>query len=543
MGVSAKSKLLTKVYLLILFTVISNSIYSENKTDNLFSELNQVIHEKAKYESDKKEQIKQLITSISEIGKMSDAQQFSILKSLHQAYFTFDYDSAMVYVIKMLDKAIELHDQNLINYAKIKLSSTLLASGIFNEAKETLSTISINNLNDSIKPEYYYIYSRLYFDMADYYQKPFFTDKYNKLGLLHLDSAIAIANHNSAEFYSLSGLKYLRIKDFTQAIENYEYLFQNFNLSGRQLAIDASTYGYVLERSHKYDLSIKWLSKAAIEDIKLANKEIVALINLADVLFQQGNVAKSSEYLDVALDDAESYGALQRKFQISKLQPIIEASKLQKTENQKTMFKRYALLVTFLSIIIITILFILFKQLKKVRAAKDEIKKSNDTLHVTNKKLREVNLIKEEYLGNFFKTNSDLIDKLEEYRQSIENKLTTRKLDELKLLISKKTIEQEREELYHNFDTVFLKIFPDFIQKYNELFEDADKVNFKSNDLLNTDLRIFALIRLGINDTEKIAHILDYSVNTINTYKTRIKNKSIVHNDEFEKEILKIQSI
>jgi hypothetical protein len=543
MGISVKSKLFKNLFLLLFFIVISGKVYSEDETDKLFSELNLTISEKAKYEEDKKVQIKQLTNNLSNIESLGAANQFSAFEKLHQAYFTFDYDSAMVYVIKMLDKANELQDQRLITHAKIKLSSTLLASGIFNEAQETLSTIFVNNLNDSIKRDYYYIYSRLYFDMADYYQKPFYTDKYNTLGLQYLDTAISIADHNSAEFYSLSGLKYVRIKDFTQAIANYEYLFKNFDISGRQLAIDASTYGYALERSHQYDLSIKWLSKAAIEDIKLANKEIVALINLADVLFQEGNVAKSSEYLDVALDDAESYGALQRKFQISQLQPIIEASKLQKIENQKTLFKRYGYVVTFLSMIIITILFILFKQLKKVRAAKDEIKKSNDALQVINRKLREVNLIKEEYIGYFFKTNSDLIDKLEEYRQSIENKIITRKLDELRTLISKKTIEQEREELYRIFDSVFLKIFPDFIQKYNDLFEEGDKVTFKSNDLLNTDLRIFALIRLGIYDTEKIAHILDYSVHTINTYKTKIKNKSIVQNDEFEKEILKIQSI
>jgi TPR repeat protein len=543
MGVSVKSKLFKYLFLLLFFITISDAIYSENETDRLFSELNYVISQKAKFEADKKEQIKLLTIYLSNIENMNAAQQFSVFEKLHKAYFTFDYDSAMVYVIKMLDKANEIKNQSLITYAKIKLSSTLLASGIFNEAKETLSTISVNNLNDSIKLDFYYIYSRLYFDMADYYQKPFFTDKYNTVGLQYLDTAISIADHSAVEFYSLSGLKYVRIKDFTQAIENYEYLFKNFDLGGKQFAIDASTYGYALERSLKYDLSVKWLSKAAIQDIKLANKEIVALINLADVLFQEGNVVKSSEYLEVALDDAKSYGALQRKFQISQLQPIIEAAKLQNIENQKTLFKRYALLVTFLSIIIITILFILFKQLKKVRSAKDEIKKSNDALHVTNRKLREVNLIKEEYIGYFFKTNSDLIDKLEEYRQSIENKIVTRKLDELKSLISKKTIEQEREELFRIFDSVFLKIFPDFIQKYNDLFEEGDKVTFKSNDLLNTDLRIFALIRLGIYDTEKIAHILDYSVHTINTYKTKIKNKSIVQNDEFEKEILKIQSI
>ncbi|MBN2807702.1 MAG: hypothetical protein JXR22_13680, partial [Prolixibacteraceae bacterium] len=281
----------------------------------------------------------------------------------------------------------------------------------------------------------------------------------------------------------------------------------------------------------------------AIEDIRLANKENVALINLANRLFQQGKIEQASAYLDVALEDASTFGALQRKFQISQIQPIVEAARLKINEEQKDRIKRYAIVVTLLSLLIVVILGLLFLNLQKVKAVQKEIRKTNLSLQQVNQKLREVNLIKNEYIGHFFKTNSDLIDKLEDFRQRIENKVNSRKIDDLLHLISKQNIKEEREEMYRTFDTVFLTIFPDFVNKFNALFPADDRFEINSTGQLNTDLRIFALIRLGISDTEKIAHILNYSVHTINTYKTKIKNRSVVSNDDFEKEIMKIQSI
>jgi len=104
-------------------------------------------------------------------------------------------------------------------------------------------------------------------------------------------------------------------------------------------------------------------------------------------------------------------------------------------------------------------------------------------------------------------------------------------------------LKTERDELLKNFDQIFLKLFPNFIVEFNSLFKDEDQIKLKEGEILNSDLRIFALIRMGIHDTDKIARILEYSVNTINTYKTKIKNKSVVANEDFEHRIMEIKSI
>jgi len=104
-------------------------------------------------------------------------------------------------------------------------------------------------------------------------------------------------------------------------------------------------------------------------------------------------------------------------------------------------------------------------------------------------------------------------------------------------------LKKEKEELYRNFDRVFLKLFPDFVEEFNKLLKEEHRIVLKEDELLNTDLRIFALIRMGITDNEKIANILQYSVNTIYTYKTKIKNRSLVPNEKFEDYVMQINSV
>ena len=530
-------------FILVILIFCSNEGFSLEEPDSFFSNLDSIIVRKEFYEQKKDRQIEEYWRALDRLNPENLRQKFDTYQKLHDAYYTLNYDSAFSCVSKMSLIARTLNDSSLIIISRMELGRTLLAAGLFDAARDTLLTVKANVLKDTVLSEFYYMSARLYFDMADYYQKTFYVEKYQQSGMQYLDSAVASTSFGSRRFYSLMGLKYVRLGEFEQAVINYRYLFDHFSLKGRQYAIDASTFGFALDQVGKKEKSVEWLIKAAMEDIRLSNKENVALINLSNTLFRQGKIDQASKYLNVALQDAVGYGAMQRRFQISKIRPIIEAAKLRIIQRQKMHLKYYAYTVSSLSLLIILILVVLFKQLQKIKLARDEIRKSILELQQKNNQLREVNLIKEEYIGHFFKTNSDLIDKLDFYRQHIENKVLSGKYKELISLVDRSKIKDEREEMYRTFDTVFLNIFPDFIEKYNQLFTEKDSVELTQGSGMTTDLRIFALIRLGITNTEKIAHILNYSVHTINTYKTRIKNKSIVANEDFEREIIKIQSI
>jgi hypothetical protein len=200
--------------------------------------------------------------------------------------------------------------------------------------------------------------------------------------------------------------------------------------------------------------------------------------------------------------------------------------------------------------VVITLVIVILRQVRRLKAAQRTITEAhikeqaiNQRLVETNNKLSEANKIKEEYIGYFFNADSEFFAKIEKFKKSLEQKIAYRKWDDVITIVNNTNLKKEKEDLLQNFDKVFLKLFPDFIQRFNDLFREEDRIQLKDNEFLNTDLRIFALIRMGIHDNEKIARILEYSVNTINTYKTRIRNKSIVPNEEFEQRIMEIKTV
>ena len=157
--------------------------------------------------------------------------------------------------------------------------------------------------------------------------------------------------------------------------------------------------------------------------------------------------------------------------------------------------------------------------------------------------MQEANKIKEEYIGYFFSGNSEFYTRIEKFILAVEAKIADRKLDDIRFLVNNLNLKRGREEVLNDFDQIFLKLFPNFTAEFNALINEDGQFKLKEGELLNTDLRIFALIRMGIHDTQKIATILGYSVNTINTYKSKVKNKSIVPNEDFEERIMQIYSI
>lgn len=532
-----------RLFPILLISVVSFSLTAQNETDSLFRVLDRVIEQKSEFEENKKKEIGALYLQLNLIDSANQVERFLVTEKLHQAYFTFNYDSAVFFSGQLLEVANRVGDKGMINEARLRISETLLASGLFAVVKDSLENMSSAELSDSLRVKYHYLNARLYIDMGNYYQRSFFSEKFSHLILAHLDSALVFATPDSRIHYSLNGLRWIWKNNYEEARGVFSDLFHRFEVEGRQYAVDASTFAFVYGALGKPEKELEWLLKAAISDVTLANKEYVALRIIANRLFEQGEIKKASHYLNVAIADAKSYGAIQRELQISQIQPLVEAAKLDLIEKQNFRIQAFAMAVSILSVLVFVVLVLLLRQYRKIKKVKDKLHQSNRALSEINAQLREVNLIKEEYIAFFFKTNSDLIEKLDDYRQTIDNKLAMNKIQQVGSVITRADIKRERETLFRDFDTGFLNIFPDFIERFNALFKEEDRELPDNSKQLNPDMRIFALIRLGISETDKIAHILHYSVNTINTYKTRVKNKSIVSNEDFEKEILKIQSI
>jgi predicted negative regulator of RcsB-dependent stress response len=513
---------------------------SQHRTDSLLQELDQTIARRDAYLQEKNKRIAALTEEASHV---KGTRQFNLYLKIYDEYKSFIYDSAFRYAYKLQKAAYDLKEPQKISLAQIKIAFVLVSSGLFKEAIDTLEQINTRGLADSVRGDFFYLYARTCYDLADFNRDDFYSPKYAEQGNNLMDSAMALVDQKSARYLLLNGLKHVHLRDMPVAKAALEALIDEHTITDQDFAVATSTLSFIYLYSNEPVKSKEMLILAAISDIRASTKETLATLNLADMLYKEGDIEKAYAYVKIALDDANFYGARHRKVQVTAVYPIIESKHFSLVESKRKMLMVYSSVITLLTVMTIGFAVIVFKQYKKLGVAKKIISEAHDKLKETNHQLVDANKIKEEYIWYYFSTTADYITKLDSLKRTLELKLTMKKLEDLRFTVDSINIKKEREDLYHNFDKVFLKLFPDFVTTFNSFFKDEDKVVVKDDHLMNTELRIFALVRMGIHDNEKIAKILDYSVTTIYTYKTRLRNKSILPNEEFDKQIMSIRAI
>lgn len=523
-----------------LLLLLSGTSFCQGNNQHLLDELNGAIGNSARYD-----QVKQAnITAIKHsLDHRTALGSFEGYRKLYEEFKVYNYDSAYSYTQKMLDIASRTNNDSLLNYAKLTQSFVLLSSGMFKEAFDSLNTINPRRLENTGKSVYYTLLARCYYDLADYDNDRFHTPEYNVAGGRYLDSAIRLFPSGSFNFLYYNGLKHIRSAHIGEALQYFNLLMRDSALSLHELALTTSTLSDIYIQRGQTDKAIELLVKAAIADIKSSTKETTAIFNLSTLLFKRGELKTASFYIKKAMNDAVFYGARQRKVQLSAVFSLIEGERMTRVENENRKTLIYAAAMTLLFLVLTSLVIIILRQFRKLQHAKQTITKAHLHQQEINGRLIEANKIKEEYIGYFFNGNSEIYSKIERFKRNIERKVMDRKFEEIFVLVNNFNVKQDRDELLKNFDGIFLKLFPNFIEKYNALFNEEDQAVLKETNALNTDLRIFALIRLGIHDNEKIAQILGYSVHTINAYKTKIKNRSLVPNEDFEPQIMGIKSV
>lgn len=521
-------KAITGILAGIAFVFATHTAIAQSYTDSLLTALNDVLDHKEEFVKVKQERIEQLQKRLVAASGRSAEERFKIMLVLASEYKTFIYDSAFRSLTRLQRVGYETRNPLNIAYAKVQLGSVMLSSGMFKEALDTLSTVNALELPDSVKIDYYFALGRTYYDLGDFNRDTYYTPYYYKLGSDYLDSARQLCPESSYLSLYLSSLKNLKTENSHQAHYDLTTLLSKYPLTPHERAVTASTLSYYHISRKETNEAINLLAIAAIADIQSATKEAAALPVLCELLYQKGDIRNAYPFVLDAMNDAVFYGAKQRKAQVGSIMPLITAAKVNNVEEQRRIALVYAALITLLTILVVVFAVSTLRHLNKRKRAE--------------RSLQEANKIKEEYIAYYFNVNSDYVNKLEGLKKAVEMKLMTKKVDDIKYVINGINLKKEREELYHSFDVIFVKIFPDFVAIFNSLFKEEDRIILKEGQLLNTELRIFALIRMGISDTEKIAKILDYSINTIYNYKTRVKSKSLISNDLFEKKIMEIQA-
>lgn len=531
-----------KYFLIFWAFLISQSLTAqENKL--LSERLDKELSIQDKYVQKKHKRIQNLKEELqNQIVKGQPEEQFRSYLNLFKEYQSFKYDSAYYFLDRAKGTALALGNSNLLAKTKMKEGFILLSSGLFKEAIDTLNNIDISSLSREEKYEYNFTKARLYFDLADYNNDERFHSHYIRRGNYFINEALKYTETDSPEYWAADGLEKMKQQDWKGARRAFLYLINNFDLSPSNYAVAASSLSHVYLQLNSHTEAEKYLITASISDIQTATKENVALRNLANELYKKGDLETASNYVHQALNDATFYNARQRKMEISSILPIIESAQLLQVEQKNLSLKKTVAMLALLTIIVFVSLLIIFKQLKEKNAARKALSEYNLILEEMNRSLQESDAIKLDYITYFINATSQLFNKISHFQASTVQKIKTKQPEEVLNVVKKYSIKKERNDLFRQFDEVFVKLFPSFIDDFNMLFPPETKKAPKQNELLSKELRIFALYRLGIQDSQQIAEFMNLSVATIYSYKARVKANSI-NKESFEEDIMKIRTL
>ena len=524
-----------------------------SRADSLLLKLDQAIKERPIYMEQKELKLVELKRQLHR--QIPDEERFAILGTLLDEYRSFNTDSALHMAEEREQIAIRLGNREYIDNARMNKADVLGMTGMYKEVMDLMRNIHIDRLPVDIHPYYYHIYRTVYGLMADYavtaYEKKLYTELTDK----YRDSLLLVNKDNLLIHTLIQSDQYNVRNEYDKAIR----LLTDYLALQKDYEHDVAICAYTLSESYRLkgdkEKEKEYLIVSAMADMKTAVREYISLRKLAVLLYQEGDIERAYSYVKICMEAAAACNARLRKLEILEIFPIINDAYQQKTEKQQEQMKWALVSISLLSLFLLLAIFYVYKQMKKVAAARREVidankrlKELNDELHLSNAQLKEANhsiaensYLKEEYIGRYMDQCSVYLEKMDNYRRSLGKIAATGNVEELyKNIKSSKFIEGELKEFYTNFDNTFLQLFPTFVEDFNALLADDEQISLKAGERMNTELRIFALIRLGITDSVKIAQFLRYSVTTIYNYRTKVRNKAAGDRDLLEQEVMTI---
>jgi hypothetical protein len=537
-------------YVLFYFCNIAYS----NQIDSLLLVLDNEISQSEKYTTDREMRIESL-KKLYYTSRSQPEQSYLIISKLYEDYRGFNFDSALYFLDLKIDISKKLIQPEPFWESRLQLADILSATGMYKEAQDVLIQVNRKMLPPSLLSKYYnsqwLLNDQIWHSTRESNNVP----NYKKLTFAFKDSLLNVLDKHSFDYKKAREMQLYESGDVVGSREIIADILEGMQQGTAEYALFAYRMAMTYRSEKNREQEKKYLILSALSDIRYAIKDNASLTLLAMHLYEEKKINKAYDYIQFSLADAVFFNAPLRFVEMARILPVINEAYQLKSEKQKKLLQSYLFVISFLAVFLISSLIFIFMQMRKLSNARIELENANQQLNSLNENLSSMNRrlnelnqtlsesdhVKELYIGHFLSRCSSYIDKLESYQKMVNKFIAAKKINELfNNTKSSQLIEKELEEFYANFDTTFLTIYPDFVSQLNLLLNEDDRIVIKNGELLNTELRIFALIRLGITDSSKIASLLRYSVNTIYNYRVKIKNKASVPRDDFEERVMKI---
>jgi DNA-binding CsgD family transcriptional regulator/septal ring factor EnvC (AmiA/AmiB activator) len=489
------------------------------------------------------------------------AKRYEVNFELFKAYKPFINDSAISYLNRCIQLAKQLKEPSKEVLCKSLLALRCSNTGMYNESLYILKDVNPAGTDNRAKGTYYFALAHVYGEITYYTHIQEVKEQYGHKASQYQQLMYQVMPHDDNDYMQSRELDALNAHQYKTSMQINDKWLKLVKKGSYPYAL-VTLYRY-LEYKAQNDTAnmMRWLVESVITDVRNGVMDQGSMWEMANQLLVQGDVDRAYKYISFTSDCASKFGSRQRLSQISPLLASI-ADKYKAERETYYQHLRFAIsVISIMALLLLIFLFYVNRQRTNLSEARDNLAKSYSRLSVLNKKmssvndqlqdsnaalsglnqqLKDANRVKEEYVGRFMRLCSVYIDKLDQLRKIVNKRVKNRQYAELYDMTRPQEFkEAELTELYAYFDSAFLHLFPNFLEEFNALLKPEEKIEMPENGQLNTSIRIFALIRLGIDDSSKIAEFLHYSVNTIYNYRARMKNGAL-NRDEFEQRVKKI---
>ena len=545
--------LLTSVFLLLTAVINAQKL----NLDDLYRQVDQEIEHFPEYVAQYEQQIAATRTDYQKAKNQQERYRLAL--ALYEQYRAFQNDSALAYLNRAETLARQMNQPAQVGDIISRAAFQCSTAGLYNEALAFLRKVDKTQLDTLGLAHYYMAQMHVYGELGYYTQVSSMREGYYEKQAAYRDSLYNVIDHNSQDYMMQRILELLPQKRYQEATDLSDRWLKDMSPESRDYAI-ASYYRYlIINNQMNPEQAEYWLCQSALSDIRHAVMDQASLLALAEKLNDEGELTHSYHYIRFTWECNNRFNTRMRNWQIAPILNVIDSNYKEQLARNTKVLTTSVILVSILAVMLLGLLFFLHRRNKQLDVARQAVSDSNEKLAALNEELKstnaqlsdkndefallnsqlsESNRVKEEYIGRFMSLCSQYIDKIDDYRKMVNKKMKDKELDELYRL-SKSTAlkEKELDELYENFDSVFLHLFPNFVEDFNGLLQPEMRLKPRDDNRLPTEIRIFALIRLGFEDSSKIAEFLHYSVNTIYNYRARIKNGAIGNRESFEQRV------
>ena len=547
-----------RCFLTLLMSVVSLYVLADN--EELYRSLDEAIARAPDFVKKREQRIgvvKQRLQKATD-----EEERYQLACSLFNEYMPYKSDSAAKYVSEAILIAEKRGSKSDLCLTRSLLAFLCSSTGQYVESRRILDSTDIAGVDRETLGQYYKSLAHVYGEMAYYSNIPKLKYEFFAKQEEYTEKIYETLPPSNDYYLQQKEQDCYKKGDVEGALHYSDKRLENARPDSHEFAIAAFYRSMDLRKAGETQEAMAWLAKSAVCDVRNAVMDQGSLWELANLLAQEGQIERASVYITFAWECANIYSTHVRSWQISPILSSIDRQYQKEIEHTNSMLTNMTIAVSILLLFLVILLMYEYRRRRQLKEAHNELSEKNAQTKSLNEELLQANLalddtnrqlkslisqlneqtrVKEVYVGRFMSLCSDYIDKIDDFRKRVNRMVKGREYEELYRLTKSTDMKtQEIDDLCANFDNAFLHLFPNFISDFNALLRPEERIEVSGEYKLNTTLRIFALIRLGIDDSSRIAKFLHYSVNTIYNYRARVKGAAITRRDDFETRVKNI---